>query len=67
MATKKKTSGEKVKVTLVRGLAGTTERQRETVRGLGLGKVSSSKVLNDTPSVRGMIDKVSHLVSVEKA
>ena len=41
--------------------------QRETLVGLGLNKLHRSKVLKDTPSVRGMIDKVSHLVQVEDA
>ena len=38
---------------------------KETLRGLGLGKIHSKRVLEDTPSVRGMITKVRHLVRVE--
>ncbi|MDH4227767.1 MAG: 50S ribosomal protein L30 [Deltaproteobacteria bacterium] len=60
-------SGTKVKVTMVRSYIGGTERQRETLKGLGLRKINSSKVLVDTPSVRGMITKVAHLVEVEPA
>ncbi|MFP5225039.1 MAG: 50S ribosomal protein L30 [Actinomycetota bacterium] len=56
----------KVKVTLVRGLPGTTKRQRATVEALGLRKVSSSAVHDDTPSFRGQVAKVSHLVKVEE-
>ena len=40
--------------------------QRATLIGLGLNKMHRSKVLEDTPSVRGMINKVSHMVSVEE-
>ena len=38
--------------------------QRKTLIGLGLNKIGRSKVLNDTPSIRGMINKVKHLVEV---
>ena len=38
--------------------------QRDTLIGLGLGKVSRKRTLEDTPAVRGMIDKVAHLVKV---
>ena len=41
--------------------------QRATLIGLGLNKVHKTRVLEDTPSVRGMINKVSHLVRVEEA
>jgi large subunit ribosomal protein L30 len=47
-----------VKVTLVRSTIGTKQDHRDTVRGLGLRRVNSSKVLKDTPEVRGMINKV---------
>ncbi len=60
-------AGKKIKVTLIRSKSGQTERQIKTVRGLGLNKVNSSRVLNDTPAVRGLISKVAHLVSVESA
>jgi len=53
-----------VKVTLVRSPAGTRESHRATVRGLGLRKIRQSRVLEDTPAVRGMINKVSYLVRV---
>ena len=53
-----------VKVQLVKGLIGTRESHRATVRGLGLRRVNSVSELQDTPSVRGMINKVSYLVKV---
>ena len=51
-------------VKLVRSVAGTMQSHRDTVRGLGLRKVNSTRVLEDTPAVRGMITKVSYLVQV---
>ena len=53
-----------VTVKLVRSVAGTHQSHRDTVRGLGLRKLGSQRVLEDTPAVRGMIDKVSYLVKV---
>jgi large subunit ribosomal protein L30 len=53
-----------VKIKLVRSIAGTRESHRATVRGLGLRKLNSESVLEDTPAVRGMINKVSYLVKV---
>ena len=53
-----------IKVKLVKGLIGTPESHRATVRGLGLRRVNSVSELEDTPAVRGMINKVSYLVKV---
>ena len=53
-----------LKVKLVRSIAGTRESHRATVRGLGLRKLNSTRTLEDTPAVRGMINKVSYLVQV---
>jgi large subunit ribosomal protein L30 len=53
-----------VKVTLVKGLIGTRETHRATVRGLGLRGINSVSELEDTPAIRGMINKVSYLVKV---
>ena len=55
----------KIKVTLVKSVIGTKQDHRATVRGLGLGKINSSAMLEDTPAVRGMIRKVAYLVKVE--
>lgn len=53
-----------IKVKLVKGLIGTKQSHRATVRGLGLRKLNSERVLEDTPAVRGMISKVAYLVKV---
>jgi large subunit ribosomal protein L30 len=57
-------TGKTVRVTLVRSLAGTRFDHRATVTGLGLGRIGSSRVLEDTACVRGMINKVAYLVKV---
>ncbi len=51
-------------VKLVKSVAGTREDHRATVRGLGLRKLNSTSTLQDTPAVRGMINKISYLVQV---
>lgn len=56
---------KKVRVTLVRGLVGTRESHRATVRGLGLRRINHTVELEDTPAVRGMINKVAYLVKCE--
>ena len=58
-------SNKKLKVTLVKSIIGTKQDHRATVRGLGLGRVNSTAVLEDTPAVRGMIHKVQYLVKSE--
>lgn len=58
-------SDKKVRVTLVRGLVGTRESHRATVRGLGLRRINHTVELEDTPAVRGMINKVAYLVKCE--
>jgi len=63
-AAKAKTD-KKVRVTLVRGLVGTRESHRATVRGLGLRRINHTVELEDTPAVRGMINKVAYLVKCE--
>ena len=55
----------KIKVTLVKSTIGQIASVKGTVAALGLKKIRSSKELDDTPSVRGMIEKVAHLVKVE--
>jgi large subunit ribosomal protein L30 len=54
-----------LKVTLVKSVIGTKQDHRATVRGLGLRKINSSSMLEDTPAVRGMIRKVAYLVKCE--
>ena len=58
------TTPNKVTVQLVRSPIGTKESHRATVRGLGLRKLNSTSELQDTPEVRGMINKISYLVKV---
>ncbi len=58
-------SNAKLRVTLVKGLAGTKATHRATVRGLGLRRLHHTVELNDTPAVRGMINRVNYLVKVE--
>lgn len=53
------------KVTLKRGLIGTTRDQRDAVRCLGLRRINDSKVIADNPANRGQIYKVQHLVDVK--
>ena len=54
-----------LKVTLVKSTIGCTESQIANVAALGLKKIRDTKEHNDTPAIRGMIKKVSHLVKVE--
>ena len=51
-------------VKLVKSVAGTKQSHRDTVRGLGLRRMNSQRTLEDTPAVRGMINKVAYLVQV---
>ncbi len=53
-----------VSIQLVRSIAGTRESHRATIRGLGLRKLNSVSTLEDTPSVRGMINKVAYLLKI---
>ncbi len=64
MARKKET---KLQITLVRSPIGYTKRQKATLKAMGLKKMNQSVVHDDTAAIRGMIDKVSHLVVVDKA
>ncbi|MEO3431443.1 50S ribosomal protein L30 [Pelagibius sp. CAU 1746] len=54
-----------LKVTQIGSPIGRTKDQRATLVGLGLNKMNRSRELEDTPAVRGMINKVKHLVRVE--
>ena len=55
-----------IKVTQIASPIGKPKDQRATLIGLGLNKLNKVSVLEDTPSVRGMIKKVQHLVKVEE-
>ncbi len=65
MAKENSGAGKKLAVTWVRSTIGRQERQRITIRGLGLRRLNQTVELPDTPAVRGMIRKVIHLVRVE--
>lgn len=56
----------KIQVTLVKSVIGRLERHKACVRGLGLRRINHTVVLEDTPSVRGMINKVIFLLKVEE-
>jgi large subunit ribosomal protein L30 len=57
---------KRIKVTLVKGLVGTIGKHRESVKGLGLRHREHTVEVEDTPAVRGMINRVSYLVRVEE-
>ncbi|GAB2778072.1 50S ribosomal protein L30 [Halomonas shantousis] len=54
-----------IKVTQIRSTIGVLEKHKATMRGLGLRRIGHSVELEDTPAVRGMINKVNYLVRVE--
>ena len=58
---------KKLKITLKRSMIGRPGKQRRIIRALGLRKINHSVTHNDTPSIRGMIHKTSHLVEVGEA
>ena len=56
---------KKLVVKQIKSAIGRKAYQRKTLIGLGLNKMNKEKILEDTPSIRGMIDKVNHLVEVK--
>lgn len=56
---------KKIKVTLVKSIIGTKQSHRATVTGLGLRRINHTVELQDTPEVRGMINKISYLLKCE--
>ena len=65
MAEKKAAKRGKIRVTQVRSLSGRPDKHRRTMEALGLKRHQSSVIHEDTPAIRGMIQQVVHLVSVE--
>ena len=57
---------KKLKITLVKSFIGRPQKQRQILRGMGLGKLNRTVLLEDTPEIRGMIKKVNHLVFMEE-
>ena len=61
------TEAKKIKVTLTRSVLGRPENQRKVVRALGLRKTNHTVEHADTPSIRGMLNAVKHLLTIEEA
>ncbi len=57
----------RLKITLVRSMVGRPEKQRKVLQGMGLTRMHKTVELEDTPAIRGMANKVSHLVRVEES
>ena len=55
----------KLKITLVNSAIGSNDKQRATLQALGLHKLNSSVIQKDSPEIRGMVQKMKHLLSVE--
>ena len=62
---KAKTAGKKIKITLVKSSIGFPKGQKRTVSALGLHRMNQTVEHNDTPVIRGMVNKVIHLLKVE--
>jgi len=58
---------KKIKITLVKSPIDRPERQKQTLKALGLGKTNATKEVEATPQILGMVRKVEHLVKVEQA
>ena len=56
----------KIKITQVRSTVGRLVNQKKTIKALGFKKLNKSVIHDDTPVIRGMIDKVKHLVKIEE-
>jgi len=56
----------KLKITQIRSTIGREKRQKRTVRALGFKKLNQTVIHDDTPSIRGMIEKVKHLLKLEE-
>jgi large subunit ribosomal protein L30 len=63
---KTKSAGGKIRVRLYKSINGCQARHRTSVRALGLRKLNDVRELNDSPSVRGLINQVSYLVRIEE-
>jgi len=66
VAKKKTAEPKKIAITQVRSRIGTPEKHRRTLEALGLKRHQQTVVQNDTPAIRGMIEKIPHLVQVEE-
>ncbi|MCG2768556.1 MAG: 50S ribosomal protein L30 [Chloroflexota bacterium] len=59
-------SNKRVRITYVKSVIGYSQRQKGTVRALGLRRLGDVLEHDDSPTIRGMLDKISHLVEVEE-
>ncbi len=66
MARKKEQRPSRLEIKQVRSVSGRPETQRRTLRALGLTKNQTSVIQNDTPAIRGMINKIPHMLSVRE-
>jgi large subunit ribosomal protein L30 len=66
MARSTKKKKKQIQITLIKSSIGYSKRQKDTVRALGLRKVNQTVIKQDSPEIQGMLNKVSHLVSVEE-
>lgn len=62
-----KSDAKKIKITLVKSAIARPGKHKAVLIGLGLKKLNHSVIRQDTPQIRGMIYKISHLISVEEA
>ena len=62
----KKSSGKTLRVTLVKSPIGYQKDQKATVRALGLRRMNQTVEHNDSPAVRGMLNKINHLIKIEE-
>jgi large subunit ribosomal protein L30 len=58
---------EKIKITQVKSVIDRSKRQKDTIKALGLRRINHSVVVEASPQILGMVDRVNHLVKVEKA
>jgi large subunit ribosomal protein L30 len=65
LAPKQEKKPAELKIQLIRSVIGRPRKQREVIKGLGLRRIDSVVIRKDCPEIRGMINKVSHLVNVE--
>ena len=66
MSVKRGFAVKKLKIKQIKSYIGRPEKHRRVLRGLGLGKLNRTVILNDTPEIRGMAQKVIHLIAMEE-
>jgi large subunit ribosomal protein L30 len=63
---KRSAKSKVLRITLIKSPIGYSKRQKRTVRALGLNRIRQTVEQDDTPAIRGMIEKIGHLVTVEE-